>query len=100
MLTKRIEKLRTQSRMAVPTLDVERARLLTEFYRSKLAPGTATPIARALAFKYLLEHKKICINEEELIVGERGPNPKATPTYPEICCHSLKDLEILKFLLF
>ncbi|MHA1743990.1 MAG: trans-4-hydroxy-L-proline dehydratase [Candidatus Heimdallarchaeota archaeon] len=95
MLTKRIEKLRTQSRMAVPTLDVERARLLTEFYRSKLAPGTATPIARALAFKYLLEHKKICINEEELIVGERGPNPKATPTYPEICCHSLKDLEIL-----
>jgi len=28
-------------------------------------------------------------------VGERGPAHKATPTYPEVCCHSLSDLEIL-----
>jgi formate C-acetyltransferase len=28
-------------------------------------------------------------------VGERGPAPKETPTYPEISLHSLKDLEIL-----
>jgi formate C-acetyltransferase len=49
----------------------------------------------ALAFKYLLEHKAVCINEGELIVGEKGPSPKATPTYPELCCHSLQDLEIL-----
>ena len=42
-----------------------------------------------------LEHKYICVNEGELIVGERGPAPKATPTYPEICIHSLQDLEIL-----
>jgi formate C-acetyltransferase len=40
-------------------------------------------------------NKKICINSGELIVGERGPSPKGTPTYPEICCHSLKDLAIL-----
>ena len=53
------------------------------------------PVCRALAFKYLLEHKQICINEGELIVGERGPAPKAVPTYPEICLHSLEDLEIL-----
>ncbi|MBW6461327.1 MAG: formate C-acetyltransferase/glycerol dehydratase family glycyl radical enzyme, partial [Bacteroidales bacterium] len=31
----------------------------------------------------------------ELIVGERGPAPKAVPTYPEVCLHSLEDLEIL-----
>ncbi|GAG97434.1 unnamed protein product, partial [marine sediment metagenome] len=43
----------------------------------------------------LLENKTICINPGELIVGERGPAPKATPTYPELCCHSLEDLEIL-----
>ena len=30
-----------------------------------------------------------------MIVGERGPAPKATPTYPEICLHSLQDLDIL-----
>jgi formate C-acetyltransferase len=52
-------------------------------------------VRRALAFKYLLEHKAICINEGELIVGEKGPRAKATPTYPELCCHSLHDLEIL-----
>ena len=28
-------------------------------------------------------------------MGERGPAPKATPTYPEINLHSLKDLDIL-----
>jgi formate C-acetyltransferase len=50
---------------------------------------------RALAFKYLLENKRIRINDGELIVGERGPVPKATPTYPEICCHSMEDLEVL-----
>jgi len=95
MRTERIENLRTQSREARPTLDVERAKLLTEFYKNELPTNVAPPIARALAFKYILEHKEICINEGELIVGERGPRPKATPTYPEICCHSLEDLKIL-----
>ncbi len=50
---------------------------------------------RALAFQNILERKTISIGDGELIVGERGPRPKATPTYPELCCHSLKDLEIL-----
>ncbi|MDH4137312.1 MAG: glycyl radical protein, partial [Anaerolineae bacterium] len=35
------------------------------------------------------------INKGELIVGEKGPAPKAAPTYPELCCHSLEDLDIL-----
>jgi len=52
-------------------------------------------VKRAKAFEYLLRNKKICINEGELIVGERGPAPKETPTYPEISLHSLQDLEIL-----
>jgi formate C-acetyltransferase len=42
-----------------------------------------------------MEHKTICINDDELIVGEKGPAPKASPTYPELCCHSLQDLDIL-----
>jgi formate C-acetyltransferase len=28
-------------------------------------------------------------------VGERGSAPKETPTYPEICCHTLEDLDVL-----
>jgi len=42
-----------------------------------------------------MEKKAIFIEDGELIVGERGPAHKATPTYPEVCCHSLEDLEIL-----
>ncbi len=55
----------------------------------------SVPVARALAFKHLMENKTICINDGELIVGEKGPAPKATPTYPELCCHSSQDLQIL-----
>jgi formate C-acetyltransferase len=50
---------------------------------------------RALAFRHLLEHKTVCIEEGELIVGERGTGPKSTPTYPELTTHSLQDLDIL-----
>ena len=53
------------------------------------------PVARALAFKYMLENKDFCINDGELIVGERGPAPAETPTYPEICTHTTKDFDIL-----
>ena len=42
-----------------------------------------------------MRNKSIYIGKDELIVGERGPAPKATPTYPEITVHSLQDLEIL-----
>jgi len=91
----RIQKLREQSITAVNCISPERAILLTEFYKSDGADQLSPPVKRALAFNYILKHKKICINEGELIVGERGPAPKATPTYPEICLHSLEDLDIL-----
>jgi len=73
----------------------ERAVLLTEFYKSGQAKSVAVPIARSLAFKYILENKSLFIGDGELIVGERGPMPKATPTFPEICIHSLQDLDSL-----
>ena len=94
-MNQRIKKLRTQSREAIPYLSLERAELITEFYKTNAKQNLSPPVARAQAFKYILEKKKICINDEELIVGERGPEPKATPTYPEVCCHTLRDLEIL-----
>ena len=92
-MTERVRKLRHESLEAIPYISTERAELITEFYENNRIHSA--PITRALAFKYLLEKKKIWINSGELIVGERGPAPKATPTYPELCCHSLEDLEIL-----
>ncbi len=93
-MTERVKRLRQQSLDAVPTLSHERAELLTEFYKQDLGL-VSTPVRRALAFQYIMEHKQIYIQEGELIVGEKGPAPKAAPTFPELCCHSLQDLEIL-----
>jgi formate C-acetyltransferase len=94
-MNKRIQKLREKSINTHPSISAERAKLLTDFYQSDAAKGLSNPVKRSLAFKYIMENKFICFNEGELIVGERGPSPKATPTYPEITVHSLKDLNIL-----
>ena len=94
MQSKRVNKLRKQSVSTKPYISTERAELLTDFYQSGGADRVSTPVARALAFKHLLENKTICINEGELLVGERGPAPRAAPTYPELCCHTLEDFEI------
>ncbi len=91
----RITQLRHESLQARERLDYERAVLLTEFYRSPKAARVSVPVARALAFKHILEHKTIYIGAGELIVGERGPAPKAVPTYPELCAHTRQDLDIL-----
>ncbi|MFW9870445.1 MAG: trans-4-hydroxy-L-proline dehydratase [Candidatus Thorarchaeota archaeon] len=94
MQSERVKKLRDQSVGTKPYISSERAELLTDFYQSGGADMVSTPVARALAFKHILENKTICINDGELIVGERGPAPRASPTYPELCCHSLNDLDI------
>ncbi|MFC2161762.1 trans-4-hydroxy-L-proline dehydratase [Acidobacteriota bacterium] len=94
-MNSRIKRLRNQSLKASPSLTPERAKLMTEFYKSDVCYSVSRPVRRAMAFKYLMENKAICINKGELLVGERGPAPKATPTYPEITAHSLKDLNIL-----
>jgi pyruvate formate-lyase/glycerol dehydratase family glycyl radical enzyme len=93
-MSERVAKLRQASLDAQATLSTERAELLTAFYKQDLGL-VSDPVRRALAFRYLLEHKAIWIGEGELIVGEKGPFPKAAPTYPELCCHSLEDLDIL-----
>jgi pyruvate formate-lyase/glycerol dehydratase family glycyl radical enzyme len=93
-MTQRVARLRQRSLEAKPTLSPERAELMTAFYRENDGLVSA-PVRRALAFQYLMAHKAIYVDDGELIVGEKGPAPKATPTYPELCCHSMEDLEIL-----
>jgi formate C-acetyltransferase len=90
----RTERLRKESLEAVPTISCERAELMTDFYRENLGRWSP-PVMRARAFMFLCERKAIWIGDGERIVGERGPRPKAVPTYPELTCHSLEDLRIL-----
>ena len=92
-MTNRVARLRDQSLATAPWLSHERALLLTEFYEQ--APAASAPMTRAFAFAHLMERKTIYIGDGELIVGERGPTPKGTPTYPELCCHTLEDLDVL-----
>jgi pyruvate formate-lyase/glycerol dehydratase family glycyl radical enzyme len=92
--SERVARLRQQSLEATPTISTERAELLTEFYQQGVGFVSA-PVHRALAFQHLMAHKTIYIGAGELIVGEKGPAPKATPTYPELCCHTLEDLDVL-----
>jgi trans-4-hydroxy-L-proline dehydratase len=94
-MNQRIKKLRQQSLDARPSISAERALLLTEAYKRPEVQAASYPMQHALAFKHVMEHKTVCINDGELIVGERGPAPKATPTYPEVCIHSLQDLRYL-----
>lgn len=94
-MTPRIQTLREQSLNAINRISSERGLLLTDFYANHVDANDPVPVQRAKWFHYLLANKALCINEGELIVGERGPAPKATPTYPEINVHTLKDLDIL-----
>jgi formate C-acetyltransferase len=93
-MTDRVKRLREASLEAQPTISAERARIVTEFYKENLGKYPI-PVMRALAFKEICETKEIYIGGEELIVGERGPGPKQVPTYPELTCHSLEDLQVL-----
>ncbi|MDI6809433.1 MAG: glycyl radical protein [Candidatus Eisenbacteria bacterium] len=93
-MNERVVRLRQQSVDAKPYISTERAELMTEFYK-KHAGLASAPMRRALAFQHLMERKTIYIGPGELIVGEKGPAPKAAPTFPELCCHSLRDLDVL-----
>ena len=93
-MNEKIARLRNESFETFPSISIERARLTTDFYRTNEGKYPV-PVMRALNFKHLCEKKTIYIGKDELIVGERGPSPKAVSTFPELNCHTEKDLEIL-----
>ena len=92
--TERVQRLRLQSLTAEPHINIERAMLMTETYQ-QYQGRVSTPVLRALAFKNIMENKKLCINDGELIVGEKGDSPQSTPTFPELCCHTMEDLHVM-----
>lgn len=94
-MTERINMLREQSVNAEPSLTIERALIETEFYK-KNDGRYSIPVMRAKNFYNLCAKKKIYIGDNELIVGERGPKPKAVPTFPELNCHSVEDFKVLR----
>ncbi len=90
----RIRKLRNESHTAVPHLSIERAMALTEAYE-KHAGTVEIPILRALTFRHIMETKALWIGDGELIVGEKSERPQYAPSFPELCCHTLEDLDVM-----
>lgn len=93
-MNERIQKLRKLSVETEPSLSIERALIETEFYKENYG-RYSIPVLRALVFLELCRKKTIYLGEGELIVGERGPAPKAVPTFPELTCHSVEDFQVL-----
>ncbi|MBI5601518.1 MAG: formate C-acetyltransferase/glycerol dehydratase family glycyl radical enzyme, partial [Gemmatimonadetes bacterium] len=90
----RTDRLRRESLDAIPSISGERAAIITAFYKAQMGRHSV-PVMRALSFYELCDKKTLWMGDGELIVGERGPAPKAVPTFPELTCHSAEDLRIL-----
>lgn len=93
-MNERIRKLREESTSIDPSIYIERADLFTDAYL-KYDGSMSVPEMRATAFKYFMENKSLCINDGELIVGEKGDGPQKAPTFPELCCHTLEDMHVM-----
>lgn len=93
-MNERIQKLREQSVNTAPRLYLERADLETDIYQ-QYEGSVSVPELRALTLRHFMEHKTLCINEGELIVGEKGDGPQAAPTFPELCCHTMQDMHVM-----
>ena len=93
-MNERIKRLRDESVNTPTTLTIERALIETAFYKENYGK-MPNCILRAMNFMEICRKKTIYIGRDELIVGERGPVPKAVPTFPELTCHSVEDLHVL-----
>jgi len=92
--TDRTRKLRIQSITSQPRLSMERSLLVTEAYREH-ENIESIPVLRALSFKKYMENRVLYLGDKELIVGEKGINPQTAPTFPELCCHTMEDLDVM-----
>ncbi len=90
----RIQRLRKLSVETQPTISIERALHETRFYKENYG-SVSIPVLRAMTFLDHCQKKTLYLGEDELIVAERGPTPKAVPTFPELTCHSVEDFHVL-----
>ncbi|MBQ9363649.1 MAG: glycyl radical protein [Bacteroidaceae bacterium] len=93
-MNERVRRLHQQSIDTPTTLTIERALIETAFYKEWYGK-MPNCILRARNFYEICKKKTIYIGDDELIVGERGPVPKAVPTFPELTCHTVEDLHTL-----
>ncbi len=93
-MNERIQKLRELSVTTPVHIDLERAKIETDFYKENDGKYSI-PVMRAMVLKEYFSKKTLYLGEGELIVGEKGRDPQASPTFPELCCHSVEDMTVM-----
>ena len=93
--TPRVQALREQSLNTPPSLSTERAKIITKVYQ-QYEGKVSVPKLRALALYHYMLERSLYLGDGELIVGEKSQSPQVSPTFPEICCHTVNDMEIMR----
>ena len=93
-MNERIQRLREQSVTTPVHIDLERAKIETDFYKENDGKYSV-PVMRAITLMEYFSKKTLYFGDDELILGEKGKNPQASPTFPELCCHSEEDMKVM-----
>lgn len=93
-MNERIQRLREQSVSTPVHIDLERAKIETDFYKENDGKYSV-PVMRAMSLKEYFSKKTLYFGDDELILGEKGKDPQASPTFPELCCHSEEDMKVM-----
>ena len=93
-MNERIQKLRELSVTTPVHIDLERAKIETDFYKANDGKYSI-PVMRSMVLKEYFSKKTLYLGYGELIVGEKGKDPQASPTFPELCCHSVEDMVVM-----
>ncbi len=93
-MNERIQKLRELSVTTPVHIDLERAKIETDFYKENDGKYSI-PVMRAMVLKEYFSKKTLYLGDGELIIGEKGRDPQASPTFPELCCHSVEDMVVM-----
>lgn len=93
-MNERVKKLRELSVDTAAHIDMERAKSMTKTYE-QYEGALSIPELRAQVLKDYFATKTLYIGDGELIVGEKGDSPQASPTFPELCCHTMEDMHVM-----
>ena len=89
----RTKLLNDSMRNVVPSICIERAKIITNSY--KKTEGMPCILQRAEALKDMLEQMTVFIDKEELVVGNHGSRPRAALIYPEFGTFDKKELDLM-----
>ena len=87
--TPRIPKLIEELYSVTPTIESNRAEILTESF--KATEGMSIYLRKSAAFKAMAQKLPVVIRDGELIVGGNCANPRGCPTFPEFSNKWLED---------